>query len=791
MANIRKAQSAARNTPSEAASAAEPTMQSAPATASSTNGSYGAAHISGGGVAPASTDLPVRDLSTQPQPKPSAGAALPTAPPAPAPQPQASPIDMSGPGVDAPSAGAPGNAPPAKPDPSKPAAGASSAPSPTLQPSPRQPAATNDSNGAAIPTPELEVMSVGPRRSKFMLQPREAMGLQPLSADFIVGQLRDAPDIEVLSTIPPPRLLGLQSDGGGGLGSLVLASMTVDKAKQLQNQAGPRLMVERDAPLTFGLDTGPSETTLANPGVVVPLGDGFETTIEVLGANGPLPGAEVYLFGSVWPAQAVTDASGRASMSVTGESPDTIRALYVKPKSDHWSFWLSKPNIRPSALNRVSVKPLAAQLQRFPDQQLLGWGQSAMGLGHLPAEYDGAGIKVAVIDSGAAQPTHRNLHAMGPGLSVVGGDPSAWTVDTIGHGSHCAGIIAGGPVSSDSKGVRGFAPAAEVHVIRIFPGGQFSSLVQALDYCMENGIDVANLSLGGGEPSRIVEERIVRAKQMGLACIVAAGNSGGPVQFPASTPHVLAVSAIGKVGEFPADSYHGTQVLESFEGRQGYFPAKFSCFGPEIDVCGPGVAIVSSLPPDGFAAWDGTSMAAPHVTGMAALVLAHHPDFRGQFEAKDARRVERLFQIIKQTSTPIEFGDPGRSGAGLPNILRALGLDAQVNAAQSMMVGTQIGPEQVMLINRFLMALQQQSGAPRVGGAATGRPHLRPAAAAESDDGWRNAPTTRGPAHTGGALGGFSPQSAGPAANPAHPAPMRSEADIDLLRRALKNAGLM
>jgi subtilisin family serine protease len=299
-----------------------------------------------------------------------------------------------------------------------------------------------------------------------------------------------------------------------------------------------------------------------------------------------------------------------------------------------------------------------------------------MGLDHVPPSFDGAGVRIAVIDSGAA-PTHRNLRGVTHGESMVGNDRMAWAVDTIGHGSHCAGIIAGGPVGPGG-GIRGFAPAAEIYVCRIFPGGRFSDLVSALDYCMEQGIDVANMSLGGGEPSRIIEERIVRAKQMGMACIIAAGNSSGPVQFPASTPHCLAVAALGKWGEFPEDSYHSQQALDGFQSRDGYFPAKFSCFGPEIDVCAPGVGIVSSLPADGFGAWDGTSMATPHVTGLAALVLAHHPDFKGAFQNRDARRVERLFQILKETATPLQFGDPNRTGAGLPNAMRALGLETGV-----------------------------------------------------------------------------------------------------------------
>jgi subtilisin family serine protease len=235
--------------------------------------------------------------------------------------------------------------------------------------------------------------------------------------------------------------------------------------------------------------------------------------------------------------------------------------------------------------------------------------------------------------------------------------------------------------------VRGFAPAAEIHICRIFPGGRFSDLVGALDYCMEHSIDVVNISLGGGEPSQIIEERLVRAKQMGVACIVAAGNSGGSVQFPASTPHALAVAAIGKWGEFPDDSYHAQQALGGVTSGSGYFPASFSCFGPEVDVCAPGVAIVSSLPPDDFGAWDGTSMATPHVTGLAALVLAHHPDFKRSFRTRDARRVERLFQIIKETATPVSVTGPDRQGAGLPSAPRALGLTTEPAAATTTMAG--------------------------------------------------------------------------------------------------------
>lgn len=563
-------------------------------------------------------------------------------------------------------------------------------------------------NGTA--GPDQTTRHVGTRHSQYMVASRQSASLAPLSADVIEQSLRQAPGVEIVKTIKPPPTLGLQAlamsaDGhtfNTATASMVVAKMATDRAELLKTQGGGQLLVEHDAPLTYGLDPGPIATF--NAGVLIPLSTGFETTIEVIGADGPLKEAEIYLFGSMLPAQGVTDEQGRATVRITGEGPETMRALYVKPKADYWDLWLRNPALTPDSVNTVTVKPLSAFIEGFPDKQLLGWGQRAMGLDKVPTSLDGKGIKVAIIDSGAAQVTHRNLHKVGPGFDVVGNDKDTWTKDVVGHGSHVAGIIGGSPGGS---GVRGFAPAAEIHVLRIFPGARFSDLVGALDYCIENGIDVVNMSLGGGEPSKIVEERLIKAKAMGVACIIATGNSAGPVQFPASTVHALAVGAVGKTGEFPPDSFHATQVLQGFEGQQGYFPAKFSCFGPELDVCAPGVAIVSSLPPDDFAAWDGTSMATPHVTGMAALVLAHHPDFKGTFQARNANRVERLFQIIKESATPMPIADATRVGVGMPNVARALGLQAADSS-----VGTSPAPAQgdpaIDMLRRLILALTQQ-----------------------------------------------------------------------------------
>jgi hypothetical protein len=201
-------------------------------------------------------------------------------------------------------------------------------------------------------------------------------------------------------------------------------------------------------------------------------------------------------------------------------------------------------------------------------------------------------------------------------------------------------------------------------------------LLDALDYCIEHQVDVVNLSLGSDDRSELVEQKLAQAKAQGIALIVAAGNSSGPVKYPAASPNVLAVSAVGRFGEYPADSYHATQPLAGTlpGGVSGWYAPRFSCFGPEVGLAGPGVAILSSVPADGYAVWDGTSMATPHVTGLAALVLAHHPDFQGAFRARSAARVDRLFAILKASCQPLALGDPGRTGAGFPDALRALGM---------------------------------------------------------------------------------------------------------------------
>jgi subtilisin family serine protease len=514
------------------------------------------------------------------------------------------------------------------------------------------------------------------RKGQFLIAPRQraglqTMGLMPMQFSAVEQALRDSPDIEIIDRVGAKSGISALGAGFQQPASMLVARMDHDRAQALMLQSQGQLIVERDQPLHMQDVNYPhSEMVSWNMPVA---GAGFKADFVVMANGKPVKDAEVYLFGSLLPATGTTDANGKVSLTLFGESAGSIRRLYVKPKMDYWSFYQEQPDVSDSEINVIGLRTLAEwpALANFPQQQILSWGQKAMRLDQLPQRYRGQGIKIAIIDSGAAN-THDDLKKITRGYDIINKarSTSTWNIDTISHGSHCAGIIAG---ADTSTGIRGFAPDAEVHACKLFPGGQISQLIDALEYCIEKQIDVVNLSLGGTEPSEALEQQIQRARQAGVACIVAAGNSGGAVQYPASSPNVMAVAAIGRMNEFPADSYHSQTITSQVDGN-GFFSARFSCYGPEIAVCAPGVAITSSVPDNNFAAWDGTSMAAPHVTGLAALVLAHHPEFQGSATVRSAERVERLFQIIKMSCRPVQLGDQRRTGYGLPDVLLAVGL---------------------------------------------------------------------------------------------------------------------
>jgi thermitase len=187
-----------------------------------------------------------------------------------------------------------------------------------------------------------------------------------------------------------------------------------------------------------------------------------------------------------------------------------------------------------------------------------------------------------------------------------GGDPK----DDHGHGSHCSGTI--GAKGDDGKGIVGVNWNTRIMAVKFLDAngsGSLDNALRAIDYATKMGAQVMSNSWGGGGESQTLKEAIERSNKAGAIFVAAAGNDSNNNDtnptYPASyaVPNILTVAAIDNKGQI----------------------ASFSNYGKSsVHVGAPGVNIVSSTLA-GYESWSGTSMATPHVSGIAALVLSHEP----------------------------------------------------------------------------------------------------------------------------------------------------------------------
>lgn len=551
-------------------------------------------------------------------------------------------------------------------------------------------ASKRSTQGASDPSPERNGLRSGapailPRRKRqYVVAVRPVAGSAVSPTDAIHDSLQKIEGVEILRRISTRGFRGLGAGvalAGQGIQDVLVVRMDDQRAEALRQSAPPQVVIEEDA----RLDSGPS---ICPASFALPWSNRMpsaprlrrEVKIQVLGeGDQPLVGAGVTILGQNSGAVAVTDQTGTASVGLfdVDAELDDIDAIYVQPMANHWDCFVQRPALKPSETNIVRLRPLSpavgADATRSMAVKRTTWAQHLMGLDQLGAGLTGLGVKIGLIDSGCDN-RHPMLRHVVKGVDLTGSNgTNGWSTDEIGQGTHCAGIIAGN--GSPENGSWGIAPEAELHVFKVAPHGRFSNLVEALDYCIERQIDIVHLGVGANQASEIVARKIIEARHNGIACIAASGDDGGPAIFPGIVPGVLCVSAVGRLGEFTADTHHAWTAIPELIGSTGIFATNFSGSGPQIGVCAPGVAVISSAPGGGFAARDGTAIAAAHVVGFAALVFAHHPLFRGAFASRSQQRVNALFDLIQGSATRPAF-DPARVGAGLPNFRHVAGMGA-------------------------------------------------------------------------------------------------------------------
>ena len=348
-------------------------------------------------------------------------------------------------------------------------------------------------------------------------------------------------------------------------------------------------------------------------------------------------------------AKGTTDSQGRVKLAL-GSATVKLDGLYIYPADAYWT--LRKRNFTISNDTQVTLLPLD-----------LGYTDCLRHFYGNTAETVGRGVTVGVLDTGIAK--HPDLVIAGGMNTVTGEDPKDFGDNGRGgHGTHVAGIIAAR--GTPPTGVRGVAPGVKLRSYRVFArnSGSASSfaIAKAIDQAVVDRCDLLNMSLGGGQPDPVLTAAIEEARAGGTLSIIASGNGGRqPVSFPASLGSVIAVSAMGRKGTFPPSAAEVEDVAAPYGTDKKNFVASFSNVGPEIDLIGPGVAVISTVP-SGHTEISGTSMACPAVTGAAARALAGSSILKRK---RDGARSDAMVKALLATAKSLGFG-PSFEGHGMP-----------------------------------------------------------------------------------------------------------------------------
>lgn len=230
---------------------------------------------------------------------------------------------------------------------------------------------------------------------------------------------------------------------------------------------------------------------------------------------------------------------------------------------------------------------------RVHSAEEIPWGVKYVGAERLWRRGKGAGVKIAVIDTGISRDHFELKERIKGRVDFVQGRQN-------GHGTHVAGIIV---AAMNQRGIVGVSPESDIYDVRAFDEegkSSLSTILRAINWAVVNEMDIINMSFGMPRHSEALARIIKKASDRGITMVASAGNNGGEVEYPARYDGVIGVSAIDQNGRL----------------------ASFSSRGKGVSAKAPGVEILSTWPGNQFRKLNGTSMAAPHVTGLMALRLS-------------------------------------------------------------------------------------------------------------------------------------------------------------------------
>ncbi|MEH1790274.1 S8 family peptidase [Nostoc sp.] len=277
------------------------------------------------------------------------------------------------------------------------------------------------------------------------------------------------------------------------------------------------------------------------------------------------------------------------------------------------------------------------------------WNLHKIGIEGAWSQTKGSGITVAVIDTGITKVRDLYETKFVKGYDFVNDREEA--TDDNGHGTHVAGTIA--QATNNKYGVAGIAYEASLMPLKVlssYGGGTVADIAEAIKFAADKGADVINMSLGGGGESQLMKQAIEYAHRKGVVIIAAAGNENtNGASYPARYPYVIGVSAIGPDGERAPYSNFGAGVDISAPG--GSEAGKI--LQETIDEKGEGV----------FLGFQGTSMASPHVAGVAALI-----------KAAGIKEPDEVLKVLKQSARVIQDDGLNYYGAGQLNAEAAVKL---------------------------------------------------------------------------------------------------------------------